>query len=100
MSKSALIFNRKKKLRINTEYPVILSEVFYPYSFSDQNAINLKEDQQIYIETTYIHLGERLYEEAYANFQKAQRLVKSKKPGSSNFDKRSAMMTDFYMEIL
>ena len=41
-----------------------------------------------------------MYEEAYANFQKAQRLMKNKKTGSSNFDKRVSMMTDFYMEIL
>ena len=45
MSKSALMFNRKKKLRVNNEHPVILSEVFYPTSFADQNAIMLKEDQ-------------------------------------------------------
>jgi len=45
MSKSALMFNRKKKLRINTEYPVILSEVFYPSSFSDPNAVSFKQDQ-------------------------------------------------------
>lgn len=45
MSKSTVLFNRKKKLRVNTEYPVILSEVFFPTSFADQNAIILKEDQ-------------------------------------------------------
>lgn len=45
MTKSALLLNRKKKLRLNTEHPVILSEIFYPTTFADPNVIKLKEDQ-------------------------------------------------------
>lgn len=76
---------------------MILNEVFYPTSFADRKAINLREDQEIFIETTYIHLGERLYEEAYSNFQKASRLIKVKKTGLSNSEKRASLMTEFYL---
>jgi hypothetical protein len=37
------MLNRKKKLRLNTEHPVILSEVFYPTSFSDPSMVPIKE---------------------------------------------------------
>ncbi len=41
-----------------------------------------------------------MYEEAYVNFQKAQRLMKAKRTTSSTLDKKTALMTEFYMEIL
>jgi hypothetical protein len=43
LSKDSLMLNRKKKLRLNTEHPVILSEVFYPTSFSDPSMVPIKE---------------------------------------------------------
>ena len=44
-----------------------------------------------------------MYEEAYVNFQKAQRIMKAKRPHnfqSSISDKKASLMLEFYLEIL
>ena len=54
------LLKRPKKMRVNTEYPIILNEVFHPSDLKSQLFIGSKAE--LYLETSYIHLGERLYE--------------------------------------
>jgi len=49
------LVRRPKKLRTNAEFPIILSEVFYPSDLKSQLLINSKAE--LYLETSYIHLG-------------------------------------------
>jgi hypothetical protein len=49
------LLRRPKKIRVNTEYPIILNEVFYPSDLKSQLFISAKAE--LYLETSYIHLG-------------------------------------------
>jgi tetratricopeptide (TPR) repeat protein len=80
------MIHRPKKLRINTEFPIILNEVFYPSDLNNQLFISAKAE--VYLETSYIHLGERTYEEAYAHYSKAKANTESKSP-----------LTEFYYHL-
>lgn len=55
-----MMLQRQKKIRINNEYPILLNEVLYPSNL--KSPLNLPSEAEIYLETSYIHLGERLYE--------------------------------------
>ena len=85
-SDSGKLIHRPKKLRMNIEFPIILNEVFYPSDLKDQLFISPKAE--IYLETSYIHLGERMYEEAFTHFSKAKANTESK-----------SQITEFYYNI-
>lgn len=70
------IIKAPKKLRINTEFPIILMQTIYP---KDIPNIYLNQKSQIYFQTTYIHLGERSYQKAFTNYMKARALCESAK---------------------
>ena len=73
-------------MRINSEFPIILNEVFYPSDLKNQ--LFISSQAEIYLETSYIHLGEKLYEEAFAHYSKAKANNESKSP-----------LTEFYFNI-
>ena len=54
----------------------MLNDVFYPSSINPRPYINPKAE--LYLETSYIHLGERLYDDAFKCLEKAKQLVDSK----------------------
>jgi hypothetical protein len=66
------MIKRAKKMRINTEYPIILNEVFYPSNI--KSTLSIPSKAEVFLETSYIHLGERLYEEAFLTYTKAKNL--------------------------
>ena len=49
------MIHRPKKLRIIFEFPIILNEIFYPSDLKSQLFISAKAE--VYLETSYIHLG-------------------------------------------
>ena len=54
----------------------MLNEVIYPSSLSPRPFISAKAE--LYLETSYIHIGERLYDDAFKCLEKAKQLIESK----------------------
>jgi hypothetical protein len=77
------LIQRPKKIRLNNEFPIILNEVFYPSNLNNQLFISPKAE--MYLETSYINLGERLYEDAFAHYTKAKANTDSKSPVTEFF---------------
>ena len=53
----------------------MLNEVIYPSSLSPRPFISAKAE--LYLETSYIHIGERLYDDAFKCLEKAKQLIDS-----------------------
>lgn len=76
-----------QKARINNEFPIILMDAVYP---NDLGSLSLIESSQIYLETCYIHLGQRDYQKAFVNYVKARSLHENTKN----------QITEFFFAIL
>ena len=70
------ILKKPFKRRVNEQFPIILTNAIYP---TDIPNLSIQTKAQLYLETTYIQLGQKAYEQAFINFFKARSISESAK---------------------